>query len=300
MPDDCYYKSAPRSRNLPKLQLNHVVQVSLGVSEIALSAGLPAVDAIHILDRVVAVEGQSCVFDVAKNECSCGDTGCEGPVVISQTLSESACSSTDFPYASPAAPDKVAVSIQPVFVDVEQKAKGVVVDKAMVPIVADGERKSKVVAKNVASAHDYSSGDELEVDDSPDDEPIAKKRRKRRCARRRTGDAPCPPPPDSALAKRISPAAQVPAQPEAKATPFFVPLMDLCKLDTPLIKRVPNSQRSAFASVWGRLLADAVLSKQMSCWSEFFMFPKCILWSQAGGKRIAQSQYVRRRARIKR
>ena len=60
-------------------------------------------------------------------------------------------------------------------------------------------------------------------------------------------------------------------------------------MDTPLIKRVPNSQRSNFATAWGRLLDAAVSSKQEAAWSEFFLFPKCILWAPSrGGKRIAK------------
>ena len=67
--------------------------------------------------------------------------------------------------------------------------------------------------------------------------------------------------------------------------------MDICSLDTPLLKRVPNCQRSAFATVWGKLLDDAVFSKQLSSWSSFFMFPKSILWSPArGGRRLAKKQ----------
>ena len=57
------------------------------------------------------------------------------------------------------------------------------------------------------------------------------------------------------------------------------------------MKRVPNCQRSAFATVWGKLLEDAVFTKQVSSWAAFFMFPKCILWSPTrGGKRLAKKQ----------
>src|SRR5438067_1265218 len=65
--------------------------------------------------------------------------------------------------------------------------------------------------------------------------------------------------------------------------------MDICTLDTPLVKRVPNSLRSAFATVWGRLLNQAVTNKQVHSWAEFFMFPKCILWTPTrGGRRLAK------------
>ena len=114
----------------------------------------------------------------------------------------------------------------------------------------------------------------------------------------------CVPPPQSLLAARtrsirevksrrhkelLIPRAVPLAQGEEKAHAFFVPLMDLCHVDTPLVKRVPNSQCSRFATMWGKLLTQAVTDKSLGSWSEFFMFPKCILWTPVrGGKRIAK------------
>ena len=70
---------------------------------------------------------------------------------------------------------------------------------------------------------------------------------------------------------------------------FFVPLMDICRVDTPVLKRVPNSQRSNFATAWGKILDEAVFSKQEAAWSEFFLFSKCILWTPVrGGRRLAK------------
>jgi hypothetical protein len=67
--------------------------------------------------------------------------------------------------------------------------------------------------------------------------------------------------------------------------------MDICKLDTPLVKRIPNSQRSSFATTWGKLLDDAVHSGQMGPWTDFFMFPKCILWTPVrGGSRLSKKR----------
>ena len=74
---------------------------------------------------------------------------------------------------------------------------------------------------------------------------------------------------------------------------FFVPFMDICRVDTPMLKRVPNAQRSNFATQWGRLLQAAVDSRQEAAWSEFFVFPKCVLWSPArGGGRLAKKASV--------
>ena len=73
--------------------------------------------------------------------------------------------------------------------------------------------------------------------------------------------------------------------------------MDICRLDTPLMKKVPQSQRTAFASVWGKALDEAVRSGSEAAWSDFFILPKCILWSPArAGKRVLQpSTLVSRR-----
>ena len=72
---------------------------------------------------------------------------------------------------------------------------------------------------------------------------------------------------------------------------FFVPLIDICYLNTPLLKRIPNSQRSAFATAWGRLLDEATHSSQLSAWIDFFMYPKCILWTPVrGGSRLSKKR----------
>ena len=67
------------------------------------------------------------------------------------------------------------------------------------------------------------------------------------------------------------------------------PLMELCKFDVPLLKRVPTDEASHFATVWGRLLDEAVYSGSEVAWSEFFLFPKVILWAPPrGGHRLAK------------
>ena len=57
------------------------------------------------------------------------------------------------------------------------------------------------------------------------------------------------------------------------------------------MKRIPNSQRSAFATSWGKLLDAAVHSGQLSSWTDFFMYPKCILWTPVrGGSRLSKKR----------
>jgi hypothetical protein len=78
----------------------------------------------------------------------------------------------------------------------------------------------------------------------------------------------CEPPSQSLFSKKnCAPAASIVAhavsvaelEEKKSARAFSVPLMDICKIDTPLVKRIPNSQRSAFATSWGRLLDATVL-----------------------------------------
>ena len=65
--------------------------------------------------------------------------------------------------------------------------------------------------------------------------------------------------------------------------------MDICRIDTPLVKRIPNSQRSAYATVWGQLLKQALDDKKRSSWVEFNVFPKLILSTMSrGGSRLSK------------
>jgi len=104
---------------------------------------------------------------------------------------------------------------------------------------------------------------------------------------------------ESALGKKLA-SREVKAPTEVKSSvteqkqvqrSCAVSLMDICRLDTPLLKRIPNSQRSAFATAWGRLLDEATHSGQLSAWSDFFMYPKCILWTPVrGGSRLSKKR----------
>jgi hypothetical protein len=72
-------------------------------------------------------------------------------------------------------------------------------------------------------------------------------------------------------------------------TLFELDFMDICRLDTPLVKRIPNSQRSVFSTVWGQLLKQALDDKKYSSWAEFNAFPKLILSTlERGGSRLSK------------
>ena len=69
-------------------------------------------------------------------------------------------------------------------------------------------------------------------------------------------------------------------------------LMQICRLDTPLVKRVPNSARSLFFQTWGKLLHTAMFAekeRQYPAWCEWAMFHKAVLWTPPrGGARLAK------------
>jgi hypothetical protein len=62
----------PRAQHLPALRLNHYEQLSLGLNDAALNVRLPPLEAKAI---VVCSKLPDCC-------CSCGDTGCDGPVAL--------------------------------------------------------------------------------------------------------------------------------------------------------------------------------------------------------------------------
>jgi hypothetical protein len=77
----------------------------------------------------------------------------------------------------------------------------------------------------------------------------------------------------------------------AAGSALLVPLMDIARLDTPLLKRVPTVAAARFATTWARLLDVAVESGSVQGWSDFFIFPKCMLWSPVrGGWRISSKR----------
>ena len=71
----------------------------------------------------------------------------------------------------------------------------------------------------------------------------------------------------------------------AAPEPIFVPLFEISKL------ALPRPQLANFATHWGRLLNEAITVRSQTCWSEFFMFPKVILWApMRGGRRISKTK----------
>jgi ribonuclease HI len=66
------------------------------------------------------------------------------------------------------------------------------------------------------------------------------------------------------------------------------PLLEICKQNSPMLRKVPRRALPVFAKTWSTLLSDAVYSGSESAWVAFFKFPKAVLLSPArGGRRIS-------------
>ena len=67
--------------------------------------------------------------------------------------------------------------------------------------------------------------------------------------------------------------------------------MGLCRLSSPIIKRIPKRVLPLFARVWAGLLSEAVHSKEVQAWWQFLAFPRLVLLPQArGGKKVGKGK----------
>ena len=57
----------------------------------------------------------------------------------------------------------------------------------------------------------------------------------------------------------------------------------LCRLSSPVIKRIPKRVLPLFAKAWADLLDDAVHTGLASAWWCFFAFPRFVLLTQSRG-----------------
>ena len=142
------------------------------------------------------------------------------------------------------------------------------------------------------TAHPANTTHPRKLDNNSDSEGDVDERKRR--PRHVPGAKGTVPPPQSALAKKFAASSvslgAVSQQPECKSGParpraaasaapgrpvplgeskhprLLVTLMEICKVDTPIIKRVPNAQRSNFASFWGlRFQSMRLLGLSSSC-----------------------------------
>jgi hypothetical protein len=66
-------------------------------------------------------------------------------------------------------------------------------------------------------------------------------------------------------------------------------LLNICRLDTPMLRRIPRRASSAFAKKWADLLQEAMLVRTEITWARFLQFPKAVLLAPSrGGKRISR------------
>ena len=66
-------------------------------------------------------------------------------------------------------------------------------------------------------------------------------------------------------------------------------LLELCKLGTPIVKRVPKQVLPLFAKGWAELLWAAVTQKTLGAWWSFLAYPRVVLLARKrGGKKLKE------------
>ena len=303
-----------KARYLPALHLNHVVQLSLGTTTEALELGLPEPSRAASIG-VVTPPLKVCCLN-AGGSCNCGDTGCEGPVPVRYDVSCSSTdfisdsrsmsvvgTTTDCSLSGGGASVCLStptdgLTLLPFDREMKDRASGEEDNKHTDDHHTHERpvRSSTVVSvacpvRSVEVETKVRSSETERKRDSESGRGRSTTKSKKLRAHQIPESKGCVPPPQSLLAARVPGIREVRSrrhkellaprvaldQCEEKAHTFFVPLMDLCRVDTPLVKRVPNSQCSRFATMWGKLLSQAVADKSLGSWSEFFMFPKCLV-----------------------
>ena len=315
VPDSCYNVSASRAQNLPKLQQNHVVQLSLGATEAAMSSGLPPICFLASESKIIPPK-----------PASLGEGNVDKPNHLPALESKFTPPNPEPLYEVEKIVDKRRKGKKAEYLVVWKGYPGQNSWEGISSLAGCKEsidefestlRPPQCLKEGDEDVKHEGTGDE-EANSSSSDVSLAKpvvsgqsepaRRKKLKRPIHVPGAGGCQPPAQSLLAKDLA-LANVPfvssADPEEKqptvisipALPveqkrvvrLSVPLMDICRLDTPLVKRIPSSQSSAFATAWGRLLDHAIESGQLGSWTDFFMFPKCILWTPVrGGKRLSK------------
>ena len=64
---------------------------------------------------------------------------------------------------------------------------------------------------------------------------------------------------------------------EYKAVELSKELLELCRVDVPLLKFLPRPAASPFTRAWEGLLRDACSTRSLASWEAVFMFPKAVL-----------------------
>ena len=58
-------------------------------------------------------------------------------------------------------------------------------------------------------------------------------------------------------------------------------LLELCRVNVPIIKYLPGPAASPFTKAWERLFFDAYTTRSLASWRACFMFPKAVLLAPA-------------------
>ena len=76
---------------------------------------------------------------------------------------------------------------------------------------------------------------------------------------------------------------------EGKEIRFIDSLMELCRVNAPLIKQLPKSAVAVFAKTWAGLFMEATSTHSVASWRGVFLFPKAVLLAPVrGGRRISR------------
>ena len=51
-------------------------------------------------------------------------------------------------------------------------------------------------------------------------------------------------------------------------------LMEMCRIDVPLLKKIPGPAASGFTKTWASLFLEAISSRSIASWRAVFMYPK--------------------------
>ena len=67
--------------------------------------------------------------------------------------------------------------------------------------------------------------------------------------------------------------------------------LGLCRLSSPLVKRIPKKVLSLFAKTWADALSEAVHTGLASAWWRFFALPRLVLLPQSrSGSRVSAAK----------
>ena len=143
----------------------------------------------------------------------------------------------------------------------------------------DIERQGKLANSSCSSSLSLSSSESLSVLDATRKgtrERKGEKERKKGQGKR------------EGVKSRLTQVTGTAVEVERKSSESEGDFLTLCKLSSPIVKRIPKRVLPLFAKSWADLLSDAVFSGLAPSWWRFFAFPRLVLLTPArGGSRLS-------------